>query len=113
VSIPPDAALIIFVTVPDVDAGARLGRALVEERLAACTNIIPGLRSIYLWKGAVEDTTEVLCLIKTRRELLGAVEKRIKELHPYDVPEILGVAPSTGNEPYLRWLGESTLATEV
>jgi periplasmic divalent cation tolerance protein len=112
VSFPADAALIVFVTVPDVDAGARLGRALVEERLAACTNIVPGLRSIYLWKGAIEDSSEALCLVKTRGALFEPLKRRIAELHPYDVPEILAVEPVKGSEPYLRWLAESTIAGE-
>lgn len=104
----PDAALIVFVTVPDVEAGARLGRALVEEKLAACVNVIPGLRSIYAWQGAVMDEAEALCLVKTRAARFEALKARIAELHSYDVPEILAVEPALGNQAYLRWLAEST-----
>jgi periplasmic divalent cation tolerance protein len=108
VSFDPESALIVFVTVPDADAGARLGRTLVEERLAACVNILPAVRSIYQWKGAVADEAEALCLIKTGAGRWDALRTRIGELHPYDVPEILAVAPAAGNEPYLRWLIETT-----
>jgi periplasmic divalent cation tolerance protein len=103
----PDA-LIVFVTVPDPDVGARIGRTLVEERLAACVNVLPGLRSIYLWKDAVADEAEALCLIKTRPALFDRLEARLRELHPYDVPEILALKPVLGNADYLRWLTEAT-----
>ena len=104
----PDAPLIVFVTVPDVQAGAGLARVLVGEQLAACVNILPGVRSIYTWKGEVKDDGEALCLIKTRAELFTALEARLCSLHPYEVPEILGVTPALGNAPYLRWLAEAT-----
>lgn len=102
------AALIVFVTVPDAEAGARLGRVLVEERLAACVNVVPGLRSIYVWQGAVTDEAEALCLIKTRSGLFTALQARLGQLHPYQVPEILGVEPARGNPSYLRWLAQAT-----
>lgn len=105
-------ALIVFVTVPDVPAGAGLARVLVGEQLAACVNILPGARSIYSWKGEIKDDAEALCLIKTRGELFPALEARLCSLHPYEVPEILGVAPAVGNQPYLRWLAEATGAVE-
>jgi periplasmic divalent cation tolerance protein len=109
VSLPaPDAPLIVFVTVPNHDVGARLARLLVEEQLAACVNLLPGVRSIYAWKGEVKDEAEVLCLIKTRAELFRALKDRISEEHPYEVPEILGVVPTVANEPYLGWLAEVT-----
>jgi periplasmic divalent cation tolerance protein len=100
--------LIVFVTVPDAEVGARIGRTLVEERLAACVNILPSLRSIYLWKGAVADEAEALCLIKTRPALFARLETRLRELHPYEVPEILALKPALGNADYLRWLTEAT-----
>jgi periplasmic divalent cation tolerance protein len=104
----PDAPLIVFVTVPDVQAGASLARVLVGEQLAACVNILPGARSIYAWKGEIKDEGEALCLVKTRAELFPALEARLCSLHPYEVPEILGVAPALGSQPYLRWLAEAT-----
>lgn len=103
-----EAPLIVFVTVPDAEVGASLARVLVGEQLAACVNILPRVRSIYAWKGEVKDEDEALCLVKTRAELFPALEARLTSLHPYEVPEILGVAPTTGNGPYLRWLAEAT-----
>jgi periplasmic divalent cation tolerance protein len=103
-----DEVLIVFMTVPDADTGARIGRTLVEERLAACINLLPALRSIYWWEGKVQDDDESLCLIKTRRPLYDRLRARIESLHPYAVPEIIALAPAAGNAPYLRWIWEST-----
>jgi len=101
----PDPALqVVLVTAPDLDTAARLGRALVEERLAACVNLVPGLRSIYRWEGALQDEAEVLLLVKTRADRLEALAARVKELHPYALPEVLAL-PATGGSPaYLDWL---------
>ena len=101
-------ALIVFVTVPNVHVGAHLARVLVEERLAACVNLLPEIKSIYVWEGTVHEQAEALCLIKTRLDAFAALEARLRELHPYQVPEILGVQPARGNEPYLRWINEAT-----
>jgi periplasmic divalent cation tolerance protein len=100
--------LIVFVTMPNAEVGARIGRVLVEEGLAACVNVLPAIRSIYLWKGAITDEAEALCLVKTQPALFGRLEAGLCELHPYEVPEILGVQPAQGNEPYLRWLAAAT-----
>src|SRR5205814_1937455 len=100
----PGDALIVLVTVPDADTGARLGRTLVEERLAACVNVVPGLRSIYAWQGKICDEAEALCLVKTRRALYPALRDRVAALHPYEVPEIIGLRPAEGNAPYLSWI---------
>ncbi len=100
----PADVLLVLVTVPDPAAGARLGRVLVEEQLAACVNVLPGLRSIYLWKGEIQDEQEALCLVKTRRSAYPALRARIEALHPYEVPEIIGLALDEGNAPYLSWV---------
>jgi periplasmic divalent cation tolerance protein len=100
--------LLVLVTVPDADTGARMGKTLVEERLAACINLLPALRSIYRWEGKLEDDTEALCLIKTRRPAYDRLRQRIESLHPYAVPEIIAVALDAGNAPYLRWIWEAT-----
>jgi periplasmic divalent cation tolerance protein len=102
----PSDALIVFMTVPDADAGAAIARVLVAEKLAACVNILPGVRSIYRWQGQVSDEGEALCLIKTRASLYDRLRERATELHPYSVPELLAVAPSAGNEPYLTWIAD-------
>ena len=101
-------ALEVHVTAPDADVAARLGRTLVEEGLAACVNIVPGVRSIYKWQGEIADDGEVLCLLKTRPALFERLRQRIQELHPYEVPEILAFAVVDGSERYLAWLREST-----
>ena len=98
----------MFVTVPNLEVGAQLARLLVEEQLAACVNLLPGVRSIYAWKGEVKDDAEVLCLVKTRAELFRALQARVASVHPYEVPEMLGVVPTLANEPYLDWLAEVT-----
>ena len=85
-----------------------VGRTLVEERLAACVNIVPRLRSIYAWRGKVEDEAEVLCLVKTRPELWEALRARIGALHPYEVPEIVALRADQVSPPYLAWLRGET-----
>lgn len=97
-------ALVVLVTAPDADVAERLVTTAVEERLAACGNIVPGLTSIYRWEGAVERAGEVLILFKTTAALLPRLSARVSELHPYDVPEVLAVPVAGGLETYLQWL---------
>ena len=87
-----------------------IARQLVEERLAACVNILGPIRSVYRWRGAVEEEPEFLLLIKTRAILLPRLERRLIELHSYEVPEMLAIAPSAGSPDYLAWLVEATAA---
>jgi periplasmic divalent cation tolerance protein len=101
-------ALVVLVTSPSADEAARIARALVEERLAACGNVLPGLRSIYRWEGKVEDEAEVLLLLKTTRERLPALRDRVLALHPYQVPEVLALPVEAGSERYLAWLAGET-----
>jgi periplasmic divalent cation tolerance protein len=100
--------LLVFVTFADADNAARIGRTLVEERLAACVNVIPGMRSIYEFGGKLCDETEALALIKTRRSLFPALRDRVATLHAYQVPEIIAVSLDEGHTPYLEWLVSST-----
>lgn len=88
------------------DRAEAIARAVLEARLAACVNVIPQVRSLYLWKGAIESETEATLLIKTRASLLARLTEAIKASHPYDVPEViaLSVAPEEGNADYLAWL---------
>ena len=102
--------VLILVTTGSQEEGERIARALVDLRLAACVNIIPGLRSIYRWKGKIWDEGELLLLIKTRMALFQQVEGKIKELHSYEVPEIVAIPITRGSETYLNWLRESTLS---
>ncbi|GGP19433.1 dihydroorotate dehydrogenase [Thermocladium modestius] len=98
--------VLVNVTAPE-DQGIRIGRVLVEEGLAACVNVVRGIRSIYRWKGNVEEDEEALLIIKTTRPALDRLVRRVKELHPYEVPEIIAMPIIAGNEDYLRWIEES------
>lgn len=95
---------VVLVTCPHADAAAELARALVEEGLAACGNILPGLRSIYRWEGRVVDEPEVLLLLKTTAGRFEALRERVVALHPYQVPEVLSLAVEAGHAPYLAWV---------
>ncbi|NPA58396.1 MAG: divalent-cation tolerance protein CutA [Aquificae bacterium] len=100
--------LVVFITCPDKETGRRIAFGLVENRLAACVNIIPGLNSIYFWQGKIEDDSEVLLVVKTRQELFEKLEKFVKENHPYTVPEIIGMPVVKGSAEYLNWIDETT-----
>jgi len=93
---------------PDTERATALARALVEDGLAACVNIVPGVRSIYRWEGKLQQDDEVLCLIKTRPAVFERARARILSLHPYEVPEILAFAVDDGSPAYLEWLQKST-----
>lgn len=102
-----EAPLVVLMTGPDIDKVRAIARALVEERLAACCNIVSGVESIYRWEGALETATEVLAIIKTNNAKFPDLERRVRELHPYDVPEIVAMSVIAGSENYLRWVLES------
>ena len=95
---------IVFCTFPDRDKAREAGTDLVEAQLAACVNLFPGVESIYRWQGAVETASEVLAVFKTRITTYAAFEKRLQELHPYDVPEIVAVRPDEVSADYLNWV---------
>jgi len=99
--------MVVLVTVPDAETADKLGEALVGERLAACVNVVPGLRSIYRWQGAVEKAAELLCLCKTTRASFEQLRARVVELHPYDLPEIVALPIELGHAPYLEWIKAS------
>ena len=94
----------VLMTAPSAEVAADIARALVGEGLAACENIVPGVRSIYRWQGEVCDDTEVLCVIKTRADRFEALRARAVALHPYEVPEIIAVPLVAGHAPYLAWI---------
>ncbi|RMD78166.1 MAG: divalent-cation tolerance protein CutA [Gammaproteobacteria bacterium] len=97
---------LVLCTCPDAESAGRIARALVERRLAACVNVLPGLRSVYRWQGRVEEAAEHLLLIKTREAALAALQRAVVELHPYELPEVVAV-PITGGLPaYLAWVRE-------
>jgi len=100
--------VLCFVTAPDGQCAEALARKLLEERLVACVNIVPGLRSFYWWEGEVEVSDEVLMLLKARRADIGAVAERVRGLHPYEVPEVIAADISGGLQAYLDWLAAET-----
>jgi periplasmic divalent cation tolerance protein len=97
-------ARIVLTTAANPEEAGRLARVLVEERLAACATSIPGVESVYRWKGEVESATEAMLLIKTGADQLAALEARLHELHSYDTPEFLVLRVEAGSHPYLEWL---------
>ncbi len=103
--------ILVLVTASKEDEAERIARAVVKEGLAACCNIVPRIRSIYMWKGGLCDDSEVLCLMKTRASLFDELRARIKELHTYEVPEIIALKIGAGDKQYLDWIGEVTRGT--
>jgi periplasmic divalent cation tolerance protein len=98
------SAIVVLSTFPDPEKAAQIARVLVEERLAACVNLVPAVRSIYRWQGAIQDDAESLAIIKTTADRQAALAARLVELHPYEVPEIIAVPVAAGHAPYLAWL---------
>ena len=105
-----DTPLLVYRTFPDPETALRVGEALVRERLAACVNVLPGMRSVYAWKGAVERGEEAVALIKTRAGLAEPVRAALKAHHPYETPIILFLGGSGGDAGTLAWLLAETAA---
>lgn len=101
---------IVLVTGPDRETLERIGRRVVEERLAACANVWDGIGSIFRWSGEVQEATEALTLLKTTGGRLDALRERIRKLHPYDEPEFLALAVDSGSATYLGWVVDSVAA---
>ena len=100
--------VLVLTTLPsDADLSA-FARTIVEERLAACVNVLPVMDSVYRWEGRVERESERQVIIKTTHQRTAALWERVRELHPYEVPEFVVIPILDGNEAYLRWIGEST-----
>ncbi|GAB4339757.1 MAG: divalent-cation tolerance protein CutA [Calditrichia bacterium] len=104
--------IIVYCTVPDLETANSIANHLVQNRLAACCNIVPGITSVYRWQGKVETDSELLLLIKTRQDIFKDLEKAILELHPYEVPEIIAAPMADGHENYLKWVDENVRRTE-
>jgi periplasmic divalent cation tolerance protein len=102
--------LVLLVTAPDGPAAESLARTLVAEGLAACVNRWPGVRSTYRWQGELQDEQETLLVIKSTAPAYPALERRIRELHPYETPEVIALPIVRGSEPYLAWLDASVTA---
>lgn len=94
-------------TVADEQQANAVARAVLDKRLAACVNILPGVRSLYRWKGEIQDDAELLCVMKTRTELFDALAAAVREAHSYEVPEIIAMPIIVGNPSYLKWIDEN------
>ena len=101
-------AVVVFSTFPNPDKAAEVARTLVGEQLAACVNVVQQVRSIYRWKGEVQDDSEVLAIIKTTSERQDALIARLVALHPYELPEAIVLPIRGGHAPYLGWIQDST-----
>jgi len=101
--------IIILTTVPDEQKGQQIARRLVEERLAACVTVSSACQSFYWWEGKIAEDREYMLFIKTKSELYAALEKKIRDIHPYTVPEILALPVTHGSLAYLDWLAKETL----
>ncbi|KAL4218718.1 hypothetical protein ACF0H5_021306 [Mactra antiquata] len=96
-----------FVTVPDMTVGKKLAHGIVQQRLAACVNIIPSVTSVYEWEGEVNEDPELILMIKTSTEKIPDLSKYVRENHPYDCAEVISSKIDDGNEPYLKWIGDT------
>jgi periplasmic divalent cation tolerance protein len=101
-------ALLVYITMPDITSAETLARTLVGERLCAGANILPGLLSVYRWRGKTEERGECACILKTTDERYAALEKRALELHPYETPCIAALPADRIYPPFLRWIAEET-----
>jgi periplasmic divalent cation tolerance protein len=101
-------AILVLTTVGSEDQAITIARALIEDRLAACVNVLPEMTSVYRWEGAVQEDRERQLIIKTTRPALDAVRERVHALHGYDLPEFLVLPVDSGSERYLQWIEEST-----
>jgi len=101
---------LVLCTVPNRECAEQIAEALVAEQLAACVNIIPGIASVYRWKGGMEKDEELLLLIKTSQGMYESLEQRIRTLHPYELPEIIAVSIQAGQKDYIKWI-ENSLTT--
>jgi periplasmic divalent cation tolerance protein len=98
--------IVVLITAPSEEEAVKIATALVDEKLAACVNIVPGLRSIYRWEGKICDEREVLLMAKTKSSVFEKLKDRVRSLHPYTTPEIIAIPVTAGFEGYLKWVDE-------
>ncbi|KAK4254758.1 hypothetical protein QN277_010091 [Acacia crassicarpa] len=101
-------SIVVYVTVPNKEAGKKLAESIVKEKLAACVNRVPGIESVYQWKGEIQTDSEELLIIKTRQSLLEALTEHVKANHEYETPEVISLPITGGNVKYLEWIKDST-----
>jgi periplasmic divalent cation tolerance protein len=106
----PEEILLAFSTFPDIETARRIARELMTENFAACANIIPAIESIYRWQGKIEEGNETLVFFKTTATRSVAFQKKLKSLHPYEVPEIIFIPVTAGLPEYLRWVAENCVS---
>lgn len=99
-----ERVMVALTTAPSAEVAERIGRSLVEDRLAACVNVVAGITSIFKWEGSIERESEVLVILKTTAGHVEALERRVVELHPYEVPEVIAFPVEAGHAPYLSWV---------
>ena len=102
--------VVLYITVPNREEGLRIGRALVEEKLAACANVIDGLTSIFRWEGAVQEESEALLIAKTDRALIDAASDLVKLEHSYECPCVVALPIIGGNQDFLGWISAETMS---
>lgn len=103
-----EQAMLVLTNMADAASARSLARTLVERRLAACVNLLPGVQSVYRWQGVVEEAEEVTMLIKTSVDRYDELEQAIRQLHPYTLPEVIAVPVQAGLQPYLNWITQET-----
>lgn len=103
-----DPRFLIYITAPSAEEALTLGRALVEERLAACANVLPGAVSVYWWEGKLAEEPEAVLILKTRADLVEALTDRVRALHPYTCPCVVALPIAAGNPAFLDWIGAET-----
>jgi periplasmic divalent cation tolerance protein len=104
-----DDSIVVFVAVGSEEEALAIARGLVEERLAACANIFPAVRSIYRWEGEICDEPECYLIIKTQKKLFGSLQEKVRALHSYEVPEIIALPIAAGLDAYLEWIRTETM----
>jgi periplasmic divalent cation tolerance protein len=100
--------VVVIVTCPDIESADRIASSLTSKKLAACVNITQEIKSVYRWKGKIEESTELLLIIKTRKELLDRIIQEVKLNHPYQVPEVIALPIVGGSPEYMKWLIQET-----
>ena len=100
--------IVVLVTASSKEEARKISRGLLEEKLAACVNILPGLESHFWWQGKIDSAKEALLVIKTKKELFNKLVRKVKSLHSYTVPEIIALPIISGNKEYLNWINDST-----
>ena len=99
--------ILVYITAPDEDSAKRIGRTLLEERLCACVNIVPRIKSMYWWQGKIEEDSEAVLIAKTRRDVFPALQSKVLEVHPYTCPCVIAIEIKDGYEDFLRWIDDS------